>query len=81
MATSVTVNFVHIFIVRIDPAWHLITVRRYREYRFWQPDDALETFTQCFKNVKRFSQNLERTNPLLMKKDFVRSCKDPQRSQ
>ena len=76
MATSVSVNLIHIFVARLNPVWYVITVRRYREYRFWRTDDAREAFTQYFKNLKRFSQNLEVTNTLLIKKDSAKSCKD-----
>ena len=56
MATGVTVNWSHVFTAQLDSVWRVKIARRYREYRCWRADDALETFTHDQACISPFSK-------------------------
>ena len=44
MATSVSVNLIHIFSAGFDPVWQAIITRHHHEHRFWFAVDVHKAF-------------------------------------
>ena len=44
VATTVTLNLIHIFTARLDPVWRVLITYLYHEYRFCRVFDARQVF-------------------------------------